>query len=153
MQKKSTKSTKPSGLSQNIAWTVHRGAFIAHILIIALGYFILRSLLNDSNLTLMLTPLFYNISTLIFFHLIVGDPFDPSYGGHSFWEQLIDQIGYHSSTIFFMACPIVLFFVVNHLVNWNVYLYGLNILSLIVVIIPKLGFMHRKRLFGIGSNN
>lgn len=147
-----SKSIKKSGLSQNIAWTVHKGAIISHILIIFLGYLILRSLLDCNNTALMATPMLYNLITLIFFHLIVGDPFDSSFGALSFWEQMVEQIGYQSSTLFFMACPIVLYFIVSHVVEWNMIFYVLNILSLFLVVIAKCGFMHRKRVLGIGKN-
>ncbi|KRH94595.1 putative membrane protein [Pseudoloma neurophilia] len=149
---RNTGEIKLSGLSQNIAWTVHKGAMVAHSLIIFLGYLILRSLLNSNNTALMVTPLFYNITTLIFFHLIVGDPFDSNYGALSFWEQMVEQIGYRSTTMFFMVCPIGLFFIINHLVEWNIIMYVLNIISLIIVVIAKCGFMHRRRVFGIGRN-
>lgn len=147
-----TRDIKIPGLSQNIAWTVHKGAMLAHSLIIFLGYLILRSLLDCNNTALMVTPLFYNLITLIFFHLIVGDPFDSSFGTLSFWEQMVEQIGYRSTTMFFMLCPIGLFFIVNHIVVWNLTMYILNIISLVIILIAKCGFMHRKRVFGFGKN-
>lgn len=143
---------KPSGLSQNIAWTVHKGSFIAHISVVMIGHSILRFVFTK-EMAYQVTPLLYNVITFVFFHLIVGDPFDTRFNDHSFWEQMVEQLGYGTTTIFFMVFPIVMFILINHLVVWNVYLFYLNILSLILVVVPKLGFMHRKRVFGLGRED
>lgn len=150
------KNNNPSGVTQNIAWTLHKGAFLSHFLIIFIGYLILRSLLDSHNMALMILPLLYNISTLIFFHLIIGDPFysqicSSDYKNLTFWEQMVEQIGYKNSTMFFIICPIILYFLVNHLVLWNKIIHIFNLISLIIVLIPKCGFMHRKRMFGVGK--
>lgn len=134
-------------ISDNISWTVQKGSWITHIVVTVLFLLVFRTLLNP-NLAWQFTVLFYNFATFIFFHWIVGDPFDHDYYDCTFWEQMNEQLSATSSMVFLGAFPVVLFMMCNHLVVWG-YLFYPCIVSLGLVVIPKLGFMHKKRLFGI----
>ncbi|EPR78093.1 ORM1-like protein [Spraguea lophii 42_110] len=135
----------PSGVSQNVAWTFQRGSFISHILITFLVN-ILYAQLFSRNLSYQLTILTYNMATFIFFHCIIGDPFDSRYVTHTFWEQMVEQLD-NTETVWFLGLfPVILFILGNHLVKWNNTMFILCFISLCMVMIPKLGFMHRRRI-------
>ncbi|TBT99871.1 ORM1-like protein [Hamiltosporidium tvaerminnensis] len=138
----------PSGVSQNVAWTLQKGSWITHITVTILVKVLYAQLFNP-NLSWQLTILTYNFCSFIFFHWIIGDPFDHQYCGHTFWEQMTEQLENSPSLIFLCVYPVVLFIIGNHIVEWNAIMFYLCVFSLCIVIIPKFGFMHRKRLFGI----
>ncbi len=132
--------------SSNISWTLQKGSWLIHFIMTALFY-VLYSQFISNNLSYQLTILTYNISTFIFFHWIVGDPFDKNFREFTFWEQLQEQME-NSNTLIFMALyPVILFMIINKLVIWDGTLYVMSWISLLMVVIPKLSFMHMKRIF------
>lgn len=139
---------KNTVVSQNISWTIQKGSWIIHFI---LTFIIWASLLQifGSSKAWQLTVICYNTVTFIFFHWIVGDPFDTSYVEYTFWEQMADQLGQTATLKFMSAYPVLLFMFVNRIVNWSKPLLIIAFISLILVVVPKLGFMHMKRIFGI----
>jgi hypothetical protein len=43
--------------------------------------------------------------------------------------------------------------IVSRLITWNLRLFIVAIISLGFVVVPKLGFMHMKRVFGIKTHD
>lgn len=139
-------------VSQNISWTIQKGSWLVHFVITFLIWVTLAELFGRST-AWQLTTTLYNITTFIFFHWIVGDPFNTDYHEFTFWEQMAAQLG-HSSTLIFMSLyPVILFMVASRFVIWDLKLLSAAIISLILVVVPKLGFMHMKRVFGIRKYN
>lgn len=138
---------KNINVSDNISWTVQKGSWITHITVTIVCLLILRTFF-ESHLALQLTVLIYNIGTFIFFHWIVGDPFDHNFYDCTFWEQMSEQLSDTSSMIFLGAFPVILFILCNHIVRWGKLFYPC-VFTLGLVVVPKLGFMHKKRLFGL----
>ncbi|OAG29018.1 hypothetical protein NEDG_01157 [Nematocida displodere] len=87
--------------------------------------------------TWSITIWMYNIITFVFFHAILGDPFNLEYSGLTFWEQLMIQLKGSSGITFFTAFPIVLFLFGARIAQFNNVLFLFNLLSLIIVICPK----------------
>jgi len=139
---------KPSGVSQNVAWTDQKGSWLIHMTITFLLLVILAQIFGI-NKAIQLTILFYNCITFIFFHWIIGDPFEERFEGHTFWEQMTEQLEYSESTLFVGLYPAIIFIIGNHLVVWNKVIFYASLFSLCLVMIPKLGFMHGKRIFGL----
>jgi len=139
---------KEVGLSSNISWTVQKGSWAIHFVITGIiGLFFTQFF--GVNTGLQISTIAYNVISFIFFHWIVGDPFTIEYTGFTFWEQMAVQLG-ESSTLKFLALyPILLFLFVHRTVEWNFALFLIAFISLMFVVIPKLGFMHLKRIFGI----
>ncbi|KAL6122203.1 hypothetical protein NUSPORA_00762 [Nucleospora cyclopteri] len=135
-------------LSANISWTIQKGSWIMHPLL-TFAIYLLTSYFFTSNYSLQLTLVSYNMITFIFFHWIVGDPFDKNNREFTFWEQVTEQIEAPSTLIYMSLFPVVLFMFVNRIVDWNIKMYILSVISLLLVTIPKLSFMHMKRLFGV----
>lgn len=135
-------------ISSNVAWTYQKGSWLVHFLITGLITLLFTKFLGK-NKGLQVALIFYNVSSFIFFHWIVGDPFNSKYKKFTFWEQMSVQLGDSSSLTFLSLYPIVLFFGVHRMVTWEKTYLILAIISLAFVVIPKLGFMHTKRVFGI----
>lgn len=137
-----------SELSSNISWTLEKGSWIGHFAVtIIIGMFFTQIL--GKNKGLQLAIIVYNLVSFFFFHWIVGDPFSTENKGFTFWEQMSVHISVSSSLRFLALYPIFLFLLVNRLVEWSIALLIISLISLSLVVIPKLGFMHMKRVFGI----
>lgn len=141
---------KNSGLSQNIQWALQTKSWATHVLG-TLGCLFLYLLFFDMNTGVQLTILTYNVTTFIFFHAIMGDPFDHRFKSCTFWEQMCEQVNNPRSLMFMSLYPCFLFALGSRLVEWNIVMFYLCVFSLCIVIIPKFGFMHMKRIFGIGA--
>lgn len=136
------------GLSCNVSWTIQRGSWAVHFLITGIISMFFTQFFGI-NYGLQISLITYNILSFIFFHWIVGDPFSCEFKQFTFWEQMACQLE-ESSTLKFLALyPIILFFFVHRIVVWNKVAFIVAFISLIFVVIPKLGFMHMKRVFGI----
>ncbi|KAI4291456.1 hypothetical protein PAPHI01_0730 [Pancytospora philotis] len=135
-------------VSQNISWTIQKGSWIIHFVLTGIFWASYSQLFGYAK-AWQLTAITYNISTFIFFHWMIGDPFDATYRDFTFWEQMAVQLG-QTSTLKFMAIyPVLLFMFVSRLVEWKVKYFIPGVISLVLVVVPKLGFMHMRRIFGI----
>jgi hypothetical protein len=142
------KKENPPGVSQNVAWTFQKGSWMAHIMVTIIAKLVYSTFFSSST-SWQLTILTYNISTFIFFHWIIGDPFDHTFYGCTFWEQMTEQLENTYSMLFLWIYPIILFIVGAHMIKANTIMFYLCVFSLCLVVIPKMGFMHKKRLFGL----
>lgn len=133
------------GVSQNVAWTLQRGSWIIHVLTVVFLKLTLSTVFG-SEVGWQLGLIIYNICTFIFFHLISGDPFTNKYGFCTFWEQLSEQLEDSSGLIFIAIFPLLAFIMINFIVRWNPFLFWACVASLFLVVVPKLGFMHLKRI-------
>lgn len=135
-------------VSQNISWTIQKGSWLIHFVLTFLFWIVFSQIWGYSK-GWQVSVICYNFITFFFFHWIVGDPFDTNYRGFTFWEQMAVQLG-QTSTLKFMAIyPVLLFMFVNRLVDWDKKLLCIAVISLALVVVPKLGFMHLKRILGI----
>ncbi|KAI5149304.1 hypothetical protein ENBRE01_0821 [Enteropsectra breve] len=139
-------------VSQNISWTIQRGSWTMHF-ILTFFFWIVFSQIFGQNKGWQLTVICYNIITFLFFHWIVGDPFDSNYRDYTFWEQITVQLKHTPTLIFMSVYPVLLFMLANRMAVWNTPLYFIAIISLVLVVVPKLGFMHMKRIFGINRHD
>lgn len=137
-----------SGISSNVAWTTHKGSWFIHFFITGLLMLLLIQFFGV-NSGLQGTVIIYNVCSFIFFHWLIGDPFTAEYKEFTFWEQMAMQLEESSSLKFMALYPIFLFLFVHRLVTWNKILFCIAFISLLFVVVPKLGFMHMKRVFGI----
>lgn len=139
---------KEVGLSSNISWTIQKGSWAIHFVITGIIALLFTQFFG-TNTGLQIGTITYNVISFIFFHWIVGDPFTLEYKGFTFWEQMASQLGESSSLKFLALYPIFLFLFVHRIVIWNKALFLTAFASLMFVVVPKLGFMHLKRVFGI----
>lgn len=142
------KDKESAVVSQNISWTIQKGSWIIHFILTALFWIVFSQIFGFST-AWQLTVITYNVITFIFFHWIVGDPFDASYRDFTFWEQMAVQLGQSSTLKFMSVYPVLLFMLVTRMVKWDAKLFCAAVISLVLVVVPKLGFMHMRRIFGI----
>lgn len=142
------KHESSGAVSSNVSWTIHKGSWIIHFVITGLIALSLTQVFGK-NYGLQISVICYNIISFMFFHWIIGDPFTSEYGDCTFWEQMALQLGESSSLKFLALYPVFLFLVVHRTVEWNRKLFFTAFISLMLVVVPKLGFMHMKRVFGI----
>ncbi|KAI3403090.2 ORM1 [Candida oxycetoniae] len=134
----------------NANWVDQKGAWIIHIVIIVLlkiFYNFISVLDNDWKWTL--TNLTYTIGSYIMFHQVKGTPFEFNSGAYdnlTMWEQIDNGDQYTPSKKFLMLVPIGLFLISTHYSRYNLYLFLLNGLSCLCVVVPKLAFAHRLRV-------
>ncbi|CAK9439972.1 uncharacterized protein LODBEIA_P40720 [Lodderomyces beijingensis] len=134
----------------NANWVHQKGAWIIHIVIIILlkiSYNFISVLDNDWKWTL--TNLTYDIGSYIMFHQVKGTPFEFNSGAYdnlTMWEQIDNGDQYTPTKKFLMLVPIGLFLVSTHYSRYNLYLFLLNGLSCLCVVVPKLAFAHRLRV-------
>ena len=144
MRKKNAKI----GISSNVSWTIQKGSWLVHFVITGLISLTFIQIFGR-NKGLQLALISYNCISFLFFHWIVGDPFNSEYKDFTFWEQMTIQLEDSSSLTFMALYPVILFFAVHRSVEWEKPLFVIATISLLFVVIPKLGFMHMKRVFGI----
>lgn len=124
-------------VSPNVEWSLEPSTWFGQSLLVVA---VLLALLQifETQMAWSLTIWTYNTVTFIFFHAILGDPFNADYSAITFWEQLMIQLKGSSGMTFFTAFPILLFLAGARIAKFNNFVFLLNFLSLLSVVIPKL---------------
>jgi hypothetical protein len=134
------------------------GFYVFYFIFVAVFHLILLSLpFITTALAWTLTNISHNLAQFIFLHLLKGAPWIQSTTAneHFFmthWEQLLLNNNFWSNqrkTLF--TIPIVLFLLTCLYTKNEETHFIINFISLILVIVPKLPFFHRKRLFNINK--
>ncbi|KAI5171153.1 hypothetical protein NEFER03_0555 [Nematocida sp. LUAm3] len=129
--------TCESFISPNVEWSLEPSTWFGQTLLTATVWLILYQIFSKTA-AWTLTIWLYNIITFVFFHAILGDPFNQDYSGMTFWEQLMIQLKGSPGMTFFTLFPIVLFLCGVRLSKFNNFLFISNFLSLVLVVAPKL---------------
>lgn len=139
-------------ISQNISWIFQKGSWFIHILLTFFIKLTLSQFLSQQT-SWQMTVIIYNLLTFYFFHWRVGDPFCREFYNCTVWEQIVEQSEDTIQVRFLALYPSILFIIVNKIVKYCSWLYFVNLGVLILVVVPKLSFMHMKRIFGYNSFN
>lgn len=97
------------------------------------------------------------VISFVLFHIIKGSPIvqdHGEYGELTVWEQIDDQMQFTDARKFLTIFPIALFLVCCNAANWDsltLAYFWLNFIPAAIVVVPKLPFMHKVRLFGINA--
>lgn len=138
IKQQNTKSmTCEAYISPNVEWSLEPSTWFGQTLLTGTVWFILTQIFTKP-IAWTLTIWGYNIITFVFFHAILGDPFNPEYSGLTFWEQLMIQLKGSSGMSFFTLFPVMLFLCGARLAKFNNALFILNFISLILVVTPKI---------------
>lgn len=81
------------------------------------------------------------------FHWVKGIPFDFNSGAYdqlNMWEQMDNGAQYTPAKKFLTAVPIVLFLLSTHYTHYDIKMFGVNLLALFMVLVPKLPMVRRK---------
>lgn len=139
-------------VSPNVEWSLEPSTWFGQSLLVVA---VLLALLQifETQVAWSLTIWTYNMVTFIFFHAILGDPFNAEYSTITFWEQLVIQLKGSSGMTFFTAFPILLFLAGARIAKFNNSLFLLNFFSLMSVIIPKflVYIRHQKKQGGAAA--
>lgn len=137
--------------NMNANWVNQRGAWIIHLVVIALlrlFFNLLPGMSNEWSWTL--TNIAYVVGSYIMFHLIKGTPFDFNggvYDNLTMWEQIDDGVLYTPTRKFLITVPIGLFLLSTHYCRYDLQLFLLNfVLTTFVAVVPKLPVTHRLRI-------
>ncbi|XP_055335327.1 ORM1-like protein 2 [Paramacrobiotus metropolitanus] len=140
----------------NVDWLNTRGMWTIYCLILLMFHLFLLSIPIDAlsvPVVWTLTNVLHNLFSLVLFHFTKGTPWLDSDQGRSraltFWEQIDDGIQYTTTKKFFTILPIVLYLMTGFYTNYDQTHFIINTISLLSVLIPKLPYFHRLRLFGI----
>ncbi|KAF5101585.1 hypothetical protein D0Z03_000570 [Geotrichum reessii] len=134
----------------NATWVNSKGAWIIHIVIIALlkvCYNLFPGLSQELSWTL--TNVTYVTGSYIMFHYVTGIPFEFNAGAYdnlTMWEQIDDGDQYTPAKKFLLGVPIALFLISTHYTHYDLNLFILNCVACLVLIIPKLPSSHRLRI-------
>ncbi|KAI5191168.1 hypothetical protein NECID01_1337 [Nematocida sp. AWRm77] len=128
--------TCESYISPNVEWSLEPSTWIGQTLLVATGWFIFYQL-SSKTIAWSCTIVLYNIITFLFFHAILGDPFNQEYSSLTFWEQLMIQLEGSSGMIFFTVFPILLFLCGVRFSNYSTVALVINSISLVIVLLPK----------------
>lgn len=134
----------------NANWVNTKGAWIIHIVIIALlkvFYDLIPTVSQELSWTL--TNLTYVIGSYIMFHYVTGIPFEFNAGAFdslTMWEQIDDGDQYTPAKKFLLGVPIGLFLVSTHYSRYDLTMFMINCVACLVVVLPKLPSSHRLRI-------
>eukprot|EP00300_Choanocystis_sp_HF-7_P023634 c2432_g1_i1.p1 GENE.c2432_g1_i1~~c2432_g1_i1.p1 ORF type:complete len:155 (-),score=32.56 c2432_g1_i1:125-589(-) len=141
----------------NSAFVNSKGYWVFYLLLIAVvrGFLYLLHGFIPSEVAWTMVNLTHAIVMFIAFHWVKGTPFDFEQGEHdklTLWEQIDDGVQFTGARKFFIAVPIVVFLISCHYAHYSSGLFALNAIAMVVTIIPKTPFFHRRRLFGINED-
>ncbi|ORY83827.1 protein ORM1 [Protomyces lactucae-debilis] len=132
-----------------------QGAWSIHIVMILLAKIFYNTLPGVSQeLGWTLTNLSYMAASYLMFHYVRGVPFDFNSGAFdqlNMWEQMDNGVQYTPAKKFLTAVPIVLFLLSTHYTHYDFTMFIVNLWALLMVLIPKLPFAHRLRIFGVNK--
>ncbi|GAA5870315.1 hypothetical protein JCM16303_001961 [Sporobolomyces ruberrimus] len=139
----------------NAEWVNYKGAWMIHVVLIALGIVLLETVPGiTQDVTWTTANLGYLFVTYILFHYVTGVPFDMTnnsgvYDDLTLWEQIDSGAQYTPTKKWLTTLPIVLFLVSTHYTRYDSHpwLFTLNLLALVLVgLAPKLPVFHRLRI-------
>lgn len=139
----------------NAEWVNYKGAWMIHVVLIALGIVLLETVPGiTQDVTWTTANLGYLFVTYILFHYVTGVPFDMTnnsgvYDDLTLWEQIDSGAQYTPAKKWLTTLPIVLFLVSTHYTRYDSHpwLFTLNLLALVLVgLAPKLPVFHRLRI-------
>jgi hypothetical protein len=139
-------------LNRNVNWLNYPGVWTWYIGCIVLAWFLASAWLDDIGLAWTYVHLVHGIATYYLLHWIKGTPFPEDQGKYealTFWEQ-IDNGEYSTrNRKLFTAVPVILFLLATHGTDFRKQPLGLNLGTVVVLLVAKLPSMHKVRILGI----
>ncbi|KAF4520679.1 hypothetical protein B566_EDAN006355 [Ephemera danica] len=138
----------------NTNWLDSRGLWLSYGMGVLILHLVLLSIpVLSVPVAWTLTNLIHNTVHFILLHVVKGAPWIPQDQGKcrelTHWEQIDNGLQFTTSRKFLTCVPILLFLLTSFYTKNNNVHFIVNIVSLIVVTLPKLPQFHRVRLFGI----
>ncbi|EIN10857.1 Orm1 type endoplasmic reticulum protein [Punctularia strigosozonata HHB-11173 SS5] len=140
-------------VNYNVEWVDHKaGAWLIHPVLILTGKMLLDTLPGmTQQISWTLTNLLYLSLSYLMFHWVTGIPFQNEMHGGAYdeltlWEQIDEGAQYTPAKKWLFSVPIVLFLASTHYTHYNPWLFAINLTALILVLIPKMPQLHRRRV-------
>jgi len=141
-------------LDQRGFWVFYFGLLYAMRMLFGVGLEFIQ--LGDSYGWSML-HIMHSLITFPILHWSKGAPFWVPAGDQgefdrlTFWEQIDHGRQYTWTRKAFTIVPIIIFLFACYSTNWNFRVMMIDFVFLLLAVIPKVGLMHRTRLFGINA--
>ena len=154
IEEQSDQSALPN---HNTSWVNYKGAWVIHFVLIAVAkitFDLIPGMTQDLSWTL--TNLSYMAGSYIMFHYVTGIPWEFNSGAFdnlNMWEQMDNGDQYTPAKKFLTFVPIGLFLLSTHFSHYNLSLFVINAVALLIVLIPKLPSFHRMRLSVFGTED
>ncbi|KAJ1308814.1 hypothetical protein OPQ81_004502 [Rhizoctonia solani] len=139
-------------INRNSEWVNGKGAWIIHPMLTFAAKIlidVLPGISQEASWTIV--NLGYLLVSYVMFHGITGIPFDPDLHGGAYddltmWEQIDQGAQYTPAKKWLFTMPIALFLLSTHFTHYNPWLFTINFIALLLVLIPKLPQLHRQRV-------
>jgi len=140
----------------NTSWLNSKGIWFTYIIFTTTMHLILLSLpFLSTAQSWTLTNVVHNLAAFYLLHIVKGSPWENSDQGKArsftYWEQIDDGVQFTATRKFLTTVPIVLFLLASFYTKYEYSHFIVNILTLLLVLIPKLPMFHGVRLFGINK--
>jgi len=131
-----------------------KGMWVTYVIVVAFIHYVFLSLpFLSVAMAWTLTNVIHNTLMFLILHIEKGTPFETADQGkfryRTVWEQLDYGVQFSASRKFLTIVPIVLFFLASFYTKYDKYHFGVNAVSLLAVLIPKLPLLDGVRIFGI----
>eukprot|EP01116_Phalansterium_solitarium_P011975 TRINITY_DN27879_c0_g1_i1.p1 TRINITY_DN27879_c0_g1~~TRINITY_DN27879_c0_g1_i1.p1 ORF type:complete len:172 (+),score=26.23 TRINITY_DN27879_c0_g1_i1:44-517(+) len=141
--------------SQNTKWLEGPGVWTIYIFIVV-GVRILFAGWFNPSLAWTVMNCVHSVATFLAFHWVKGDPYETTHGGFhqklTLWEQLDGGVQFTSTRKFLMLVPVGIYLLTSHYTNYHAQSLLINTAAFLFVLVPKLPFMNKRRLFGINKD-
>uniref|UniRef100_T1JB06 ORM1-like protein 3 n=1 Tax=Strigamia maritima TaxID=126957 RepID=T1JB06_STRMM len=143
-------------VNPNSSWLSSRGVWLAYGIAVLLLHLILLSFPFLSVAAVWsLTNVIHNMVMFYVLHVMKGTPWEMIDQGKArtltHWEQIDSGEQFTATRKFLTVVPIVLFFLTSFYTKYDSLHFGINFVTLILVLLPKLPQFHKVRLFGINK--
>eukprot|EP00730_Choanoeca_flexa_P010034 TRINITY_DN14895_c0_g1_i1.p1 TRINITY_DN14895_c0_g1~~TRINITY_DN14895_c0_g1_i1.p1 ORF type:complete len:152 (+),score=17.30 TRINITY_DN14895_c0_g1_i1:97-552(+) len=145
---------KYNAQNPNTTWINNTGFIAFYIFIFLAVHFVLLSFPFFSNeIVWTLTNILHSVVTFGFLHWLKGAPFSTMDQGEAEqqtqWEQLNRTNEMNNYKRFFIAAPVIVFFLTMFYTGNTAQYFTLNLIFLGLALIPKIPALYGVRLFGI----
>ena len=144
--------------NNNVNWMSSGSFWVAYVLAICAFRGTLFALLPkpyaSPELEWTLTNVAHAVVSFVGLHWNRGSPIWADQGehaNHTVWEQIDNGAPWTPTHKFLLIVPVVLFLVSLHFTHYEAGPLVVNLVTLAVLVVPKLPEMHEFRLFGINS--
>ena len=144
--------------NNNVNWMSSGSFWVAYVLAICAFRGTLFALLPkpyaSPELEWTLTNVAHAVVSVVGLHWNRGSPIWADQGehaNHTVWEQIDNGAPWTPTHKFLLIVPVVLFLVSLHFTHYEAGPLVVNLVTLAVLVVPKLPEMHEFRLFGINS--
>jgi len=143
--------------NKNTTWINSPGVWITYVIILILARVFLSGLGLSELAAWTLWNTLHSLITFICIHWVKGTPFshesvsESKYDKLTLWEQIDSGVQFTPTRKFFTIVPIIAYLLTSHYTSDNLPSFLLNTAAFFVILLAKLPFFYKKRLFGINS--